>query len=164
MQHTKVATIVTISKVIQKHSKNWCYASQNTILNLLSSFHNIGIHRRMLNYHLADLRAQGLIKTWRRTKRNEDGTLCLLSSATCLTMKGALFLYKLGSLWALRHFKTLKKKYTPTPAPSHKDPGKTPVATGETPRHGLDQNPFLDQQCRQKMGLSPIPPKLKEIP
>ncbi|MBA7627047.1 hypothetical protein ES703_34508 [subsurface metagenome] len=164
MQHTKVATLVTISKVIQKHSKNWCYASQNTILNLLTLFHNIAIQRRMLNYHLADLRAQGLIKTYGRTHRNENGTLCLLSSATCLTMKGALFLYKLGSLWALRHFKALKKKYTPQPAASPQEPGKTPGSPWETPRKDLDQNPFLDAACRSKMHLSPIPPKLKEIP
>jgi len=158
MQHTKVATLVTISKVIQKHSKNWCYASQNTILNLLSSFHNIGIHRRMLNYHLTDLRRAGLIKTWRRTKRNEDGTFCLLSSATCLTMKGALFLYKLGSSWALRHFNALKKKYLPSRPSTQKDIGKTPGSPWETPRKDLDQNPFLDATCRLKMGLPPITP------
>ncbi|MBA7605377.1 hypothetical protein ES703_12508 [subsurface metagenome] len=164
MQHTKVATLVTISKVIQKHSKNWCYASQNTILNLLTLFHNVGIQRRMLNYHLADLRTSGMIRTYRRTHRREDGTLCLLSSATCLTMKGALFLYKLGSLWALRHFKALKKKYMPQPAPSPKNSGKTPGQPSKTPTKGINQNPFLDATCRSKMGLSPIPPKLKEIP
>jgi len=157
MQLTKVATLVTISKVIQKHQKNWCYASQNTILNLLTLFHNIGIHRRMLNYHLADLREQGLIKTWRRTKRNEDGTICLLSSATCLTMKGALFLYKMGSSWALRHFKALKKKYMPQVAASPQGPGETPSPEGQKPATYNPKNPFLDQKCRLNMGLPPIP-------
>ncbi|MBA7647187.1 hypothetical protein ES703_54957 [subsurface metagenome] len=164
MQHTKVATLVTISKVIQKHSKNWCYASQNTILNLLTSFHNISIQRRMLNYHLADLRKEGLIKTWRRTHRNDNGTICLLSSATCLTMKAALFLYKMGSLWALRHFKQLKKTYVPQPAPSPRDIGKTPASPWETPTKNIDQNPFLDQACRKKLGLSPVLKPLKEVP
>jgi len=77
-------------------------------------------------------------------------------------MKGALFLYKLGSLWALRHFKALKKKYTPSPAPSHKDIGKTPGSPWETPRKDLDQNPFLDTACRSTMGLPSIPPILKQ--
>jgi len=164
MQHTKLSTLVTISKVIQKHHKNWCYASQNTILNLLSLFHNIAIHRRMLNYHLADLRGHGLIRTFGRTHRREDGTLCLLSSATCLTMKGALFLYKMGNIWALRHFKSLKNKYMPQPAPSPADPGETPVSQGTKPTAYNLKNPFLDQQCRQKMGLSPTMAPLKEIP
>jgi len=161
MLPTKVATFVTISKIIQKHNTNWSYASQNTYLNLLTLFHNIEIRRRMLNYHLADLRRQGLIKTWRRTKRNEDGTLCLLSSATCLTMKGALFLYKLGSLWALRHYKALKKKYAPSPAPSPQKPGQTPGPPQENPPKDINQNPFLDTACRLKMGLTPTPPILE---
>lgn len=162
MLPTKIATFVTISKVIQKHNTNWSYASQNTYLNLLLSHHNIHIHRRMLNYHLADLRAQGLIKTYRRTHRNDNGTICLLSSATCLTMKGALSLYKMGNLWALRHFKSLKKKYSPQPTSSPKETGKTPELIGKDPVKGIDKNPFLDAACRSKMGLPPLPPLLKQ--
>lgn len=151
-----------IGKVIQKHGKNFSFAAQQTQLNLLKKFHNIDIQRRMLNYHLADLRAEGLIRTYRRTHRREDGTLCLLSSATCLTIKGALFLYKMGSQWALKHFKSLKKRYMPQPAASPQDLGKTPGSPGEIPTKDIDQNPFLDAACRVKMGLLPIPPLLKQ--
>lgn len=162
MQHTKLSTLVTISKVIQKHATFWCYASQNTILNLLTSFHNVAIQRRMLNYHLADLRGHGMIRTFGRTHRNEDGTICLLSSATCLTIKGALFLYKMGNLWALRHLKALKKKYMPQEAAQPQAPGEAPVTQGKKPTIYPDNNPFLDRKCRLKMGLPPIPEILKK--
>lgn len=163
MQHTKLSTLVTISKVIQKHSKNWCYASQETILNLLTKFHNIGIKRRMLNYHLADLRGHGMIRTFGRTHRRDDGTICLLSSATCLTMKGALFLYKMGSSWALRHFKSLKKKYVPQEAAQPQDSGENPDPVGQKPTAYNPKNPFLDQKCRLRMGLPLTPATLKEV-
>lgn len=157
MQRTKVATLVTLGKVIEKYKSNWCYASQNTLLNLLEKHQNILIHRRMLNYHLADLRIENLIKTVRRNKRLEDGTLCLLSSATCLTLKGAYLLYKMGSLWALRHLKRLKGKYGPDPDKKAKRP-KSPTHQVETYNQvEPSKNPFLDKKCRKKMGLPDIP-------
>lgn len=163
MQHTKLSTLVTISKVIQAHKKFWSYASQDTILNLLLSFHNVHIRRRMLNYHLADLRGHGMIRTFGRTHRNENGTICLLSSATCLTVKGALFLYKMGNLWALRHMKSLKRKYTPQAQAKHHDLKKKPDLMGKNPTDYPEKNRFLDQECRLKMGLPPTIPKLQEV-
>lgn len=157
MQTSKVSLVVTISKVIQAHTRFWCYASQSTLLQLLEKYHNIKIKRRMLNYHLADLRSEGLIKTWKRNYRNDDGTLCLLSSATCLTLKGATFLYKLGSNWALRHIKSLKERYVPAQAsksPRREDP---PGQTREDPTRKIDQNPFLDETLRRKIGLPGAP-------
>jgi len=162
MRHTKLSTLVTLAKVIEKHRKYWCYASQNTILNLLLLFHNTVIRRRMLNYHLADLRREGLIKTYGRTHRRADGTICLLSSATALTIKGSLLLYKMGSTWALRHMKSLKNKYLPREQPPAQDTGETPDTLGKKPTTYPDKNPFLDQECRQKMGLLPLTNLLKK--
>lgn len=161
MQLTKFSTLTTVSKVIQAHRKDWCYAAQQTLLNLLKKFHNIAIGRRMLNYHLADLRKEGLIKTYGRIHRREDGTICLLSSATCLTLKGAYYLYKKGNSWALRHFKALKKRYGPQKAASPQDSGENPDPVGKTPIPCNPNNPFLDQKCRSRMGLPPIPIPLK---
>lgn len=152
---SKIAVLVTISKVIQKYQKYWCYASQNTILELLDQFHNVTIHRRMLNYHLADIREEGLIKTIGRTHRNDDGTICLLSSATCLTIKGALFLYRMGSAWALRHMKSLKEKYQPEQPKDLELRARGPADPQEKPPRKISKNPFLDRTLREKMGLPP---------
>lgn len=162
MQRSKIATLVTVSKVIEAHTNFWCYASQRTLLNLLYKFHQIEIKRRQLNYHLADLRREGLVRTWKRNYRREDGTFCLLSSATCLTLKGATLLYKLGSAWALRHIKSLKKRFAPSPQAGAKDPGKSPGPSREVPPRKIKKNPFLDAELRQQMGLPAAPPWKKQ--
>jgi hypothetical protein len=72
-------------------------------------------------------------------------------------MKGALFLYKMGSAWALRHFKSLKRKYIPKDAPLPQVSGEKPDHVGKKPTSYPDKNPFLDINLRFKMGLPPIP-------
>ena len=154
MQRTKISTLVTLGKIIAKYNTNYCYASQNTLLDLLEKFQNIKIERRMLNYHLADLRREGLIKTIRRNSRRDDGTFCLLSSATCLTIKGARLLYKMGSSWALRHFNSLRKKYMPQKAADSKSILEASEHKSTEPTASQLKNPYLDQESRRKMGLS----------
>jgi hypothetical protein len=107
----------------------------------------------MLNYHLADLRREGLIKTIRRIERRDDGTICLLSSATCLTIKGAHLLYKMGSSWALRHFNALRKKYMPQKA---SNPSSSRRAEEYKSTDDVDlpsYNPYLDREFRRKLGF-----------
>lgn len=106
-------TLTTIAGVIQKHRKNWCTASQNKLLELLATWHKTQINRRSLNYHLKDLREAGLIRTIKRTKRNPNGTICLLTSATCLTLEGYKLILKMGNTWAKAKIESLKKKYWP---------------------------------------------------
>lgn len=106
--HSKTSLLVTIAHVIKVHDNNWCYATQSKLIELLAQHHQVDIKQRQLNYHLRDLRDAGFIKTIKRTRREEDGTLTLMSSATCLTIKGCLRLFQLGMAWALRHLKKLK--------------------------------------------------------
>jgi len=114
MRTTKIQTLSSIAAVIRKYKKKYCTASQEKLIELLSEFYGVSIQRRMLNYHLADLRKYGLIKTIRRTHRNKDGTLCLETSATCLTPAGYYELWKLGCEWAKKMYDKLIAKYCPT--------------------------------------------------
>lgn len=156
MNITKVAVLTTLAAIIKKYKGNWSTAAQDTLLKLLNDFHDISIKRRMLGYHLADLRAAKLITTIRRNKRDDNGQLCLLSSATALTIKGCLLLFRLGNRWALKHLKYLKHRYQPQPPA----PEKTlKPARGAPPQRSRgEDNPFLDPRFRATLGLPANPP------
>jgi len=110
---TKYSTLICLQKIIEKHGSNYSYASQAKLLELLETIHKVKINVRMLGYHLADLRREGLITSIKRTHRREDGTLSLLTSATCLTIAGCKYLATKGVKWAWQHLKLLVKKYVP---------------------------------------------------
>jgi len=139
MRTTKYDVLITTASIIQKSGGNWSYASRNSTLQLLQKIHNIKIRYRQLGNHLADLRDAGLIKSWTRNHRRADGTLCLLTSARCLTIKGCKYLLRHGVTWAKYQLNKLKLKYIP-PEPGKPasvkvptTPGESPIKPGETP-------------------------------
>lgn len=161
MNTSKVAVLVTHAGIIRKYKGNWSTASQQTLLDLLKQFHGITIHRRQLGYHLADLRKERLIKSIKRHRRDPDGTVCLLSSATCLTIKGCVFLYRLGVTWALKHMNKLRDKYHPL-SPSNSE-GETANKAHPPDAQPQGDSPFMDPQFRRKKGFGPIPSQLAPL-
>ena len=134
MQLTKFSLLTCISLVIRKYKGNYCYASQERFLGLLEEFHGIKIKVRALNKHLADLRSEGFIKSHKRSHRNDDGTLCLQTSATCLTIKGYSLLVAEGVEWCKNKLFALKKKYMTwfeKKAEQEKQAAARPCATGK---------------------------------
>lgn len=156
MRTTKYDTLLTITAVIAKYKGNWCYASRNKILELLEHHHGIKIGYRQLGNHLADLRDTGLIKSIPRNHRRPDGTLCLLTSARCLTIRACKYLIKHGVSWAKNHLQKLKRKYLP-PEEGKPYEYKPPPTQEITPKE-QEKNPFLDPDLRHKRGLTRIPP------
>lgn len=116
MRNTKLNVLTTLAAVIRKYKKKHCTAGQTKIIELLATYYSVSIQHRMLNYHLADLRKMGLIKTIKRTHRKKDGTICLQTSATCLTPYGYYELWQLGCEWAKKQYDRLIKKYFPRKA------------------------------------------------
>lgn len=161
MNTSKIAVLITQASIIKKYKGNWSFASQQTVLSLLKKCHDTVIKRRQLGYHLADLRREGLIKTIKRTRRDPDGTVCLLSSATCLTMKGCVFLYRLGQVWALKHLNNLRSKYHPTkPSPPKRE---TAIKAHAEPIEHQEDGRFLDPDFRERIGLDPLPAFLRPL-
>lgn len=150
MNTSKLSTLVTIAKIIQAHSGNWSYASQQKILDLLKQYHGIKINIRALNYHLADLRNLGLIKTWRRHKRESNGTCILRTSGNCLTIKGCMLLCSMGVTWASKQLRYLKHKYVPAEVQVPKTIN-TPMIEDTHNQGGVSQA-FIER-C-QKKGIS----------
>lgn len=160
MKNSKYSTLIVLLKIMARYDSFWSQASQRTILKYLEKFHRVKINRRMLNYHLADLRAAKFIRTIKRHKRNNDGTLCLLPSAHCITLKGYAYLASKAVALAWTRLKALRAKYFP----------------GETIRHAIKKhieppqedlapkkyNPFLDPDFRRKQGLTPVFKTLKD--
>jgi len=113
MRITKLQLLSTIAHIIRRYDGNFCFAAQATFIKLLAKHYGTHIKIRQLNYHLADLRKAGLIKSIKRNKRNPDGTICLQSSVTCLTPHGYYQLFKLGVAWAHQRYMNLIAKYFP---------------------------------------------------
>lgn len=158
MNLSKIAVLTTLAAIIKKYKGNWGTASQQRLLELLATYHHIDIKRRQLGYHLADLRTEKLITTIKRHNRDENGQVCLLSSATALTMKGCLTLYRLGNLWALKHLRYLKQRYLP--APLDISISEKMHKSAAPRRSSRKLNPFLDPGFRADLGL-PAPPPFK---
>jgi DNA-binding transcriptional ArsR family regulator len=145
-------TLTTIAAVIRKYRKSYCVASQEKLIELLGTYYQVSIRHRMLNYHLADLRKLGLIKSIKRTHRKSDGTICLQTTATCLTPLGYYELWKLGCEWARRKYDSLIKKYCPKLQYGKKaaaDPQDTEVRR----RRDLVPEMFQNPEFRKAFGL-----------
>lgn len=152
MRATKVQTITTIAAIIRKYKKKYCVASQEKLIELLNKYYSVKIEKRMLNYHLADLRKAGLIKSIKRTYRNRDGTLCLNTSATCLTPKGYYELWKMGCEWAKKMYDKLSKRYFPVKAKQEET--SAPVSKEELDqRRALGKAIFKTDAYRGAFGL-----------
>jgi len=153
MRATKVQVMTTLAGVIRKYKKKYCIASQGKIIELLDSFYDVSIKERMLNYHLAHLRKAGLIKSIKRTYRNRDGTLCLQTSATCLTPLGYYELWKMGCEWAKKMYDKLIKKYYPKKASQVEAPA--PVNREELDRRrALGRDMFKTEAYSKAFGLN----------
>lgn len=152
MRATKIQTLSTVAAVIKKYKKSYCVASQGKIIELLATFYKVSIQERMLNYHLADLRKFGLIKTVRRTHRKKDGTLCLQTSATCLTPLGYYELWKLGCEWAKKKYYSLIKTYCPKLQYGQKAPAE-PQDTEVRRRRDLIPEMFKNPEFRKAFGM-----------
>lgn len=156
MRTVKYDVLITLTQIIKKYAGNWCYVSRDKLLELLKTHHKINIGYRQLGNHLADLRDAGLIKSIRRNHRRADGTLCLLTSARCLTIKGCKYLKSRGFVWAKIHMQKLRAKYIP-PKPG-KPYSEKPLSDQVKIPTNTEKNPFLDPGYRKKHGLPPLPP------
>lgn len=156
MNVTKIAVLTTIGAIIKKYKGNWSLASQKRMLELLKQIHTIPIKRRMLCYHLADLRAAKLITTIKRHKRDENGQICLMSSATALTVGGCVLLFKLGNRWALKQLEFLKSRYGQEATPNGKGENNHKPPNGRKTKPGPGR--FQDPGFRVGIGLPPFPP------
>jgi len=77
---TKSAILEVLVSLQLKHGKSYCFPTQRKILELLKIYHGIDIHRRALNYHLADLVEAGLISRTRRIRKDRNGGLIFKST------------------------------------------------------------------------------------
>jgi len=121
-------------------------------MNLLAKHYGTHIKVRQLNYHLADLRKMRLIKSIRRNKRNPDGTICLQTSATCLTPLGYYELFKLGVEWAHQRYMNLIAKYFP-PNPKKETKRQEWSAKLQNERHEVGKKMFEDPDFRKAFCL-----------
>ena len=143
-------------KIIQNSGGNWCYASRAGKITWLEKAYDTHIKYRMLGYHLADLVEGGIFKRIRRTHREANGTIILLTAAYCLTIKGCKHYVKHHVTWARHQLNKLKLKYIP-PEPGKPEPVKPPPVEVQ-PLEKPGKSPFEDPEFRKRRGLKPLPP------
>lgn len=145
-----------MAMMIKRGRGNWCYASRQGKITWISKVYGTVIKYRMMGYHLADIVKEGIFKRIRRTHRNPDGTIILLTAAYCLTFKGCKYLIKHGMEWGKNQYNKLKLKYVPS------KPGKPYDEAKHLDREEVlkppGENPFLDPGHRRRLGLPDAPP------
>lgn len=152
MRITKLQLLSTIAHIIKRYDNNFCFASQATFIRLLAKHYGTHIKIRQLNYHLADLRKAGLIKSIKRNKRNSDGTICLQTSVTCLTPLGYYNLFKLGVSWAHQRYMELVARYFP-PNPKKETKRQEWSAKEQMKRLEIGHRMFEDPDFRKAFCL-----------
>jgi len=68
-EHRFSAILAVLKGLADKHSKNYCFPSQDTLCWLLWRYYGVCVSRRTLNYDLQDLDDAGAISRTRRHKR-----------------------------------------------------------------------------------------------
>lgn len=156
MKATKYATLLTTYKVMKAHNKYWSTVTRAKLIYLLEKYHTTKIGKRALNYHLKDLRDEGLIKTYRNWGRFKDGTIYLKASSHCITVKGYRLLMVMGVREAYKRIKELTKRYLPSLDTQNDRDNHT--RTQEIPPRKTGKNPFLDPEFRKRKGFKEITP------
>ncbi len=128
IQRSKIAVLVVIFKLIEKHHRSYCWPTRSTIQKFLFKYHDIKISLSAIDKHLKNLNDFNYIKSFRRFGRREDGTYFLKPSNRQLTKRGLSFLIKIGvkaSSWLInfifqkgkKHDRFSKKKLFPSQDP-----------------------------------------------
>lgn len=97
------AILHTLGAISKCHNKPYCWASQQTQLDLLLKYHHWNISRRTLNRRLRELEDQGYFERVRRHIKGNDGQLMLRSTLYKLKAKFFEWAYRAGQ-WAKRFF------------------------------------------------------------
>ncbi len=68
---TQISIMKLVHGYMKKYKKQWNIMDQKWILKSLKDFYGLTLSRSALNYNLAILRAEGIIETVKRHKRDE---------------------------------------------------------------------------------------------
>jgi len=106
-RNTKLSTLITIAKIISLSKKNYSYLTQQKYIELLLKHHKVKIAPRTLRYHLKGLEDMGMIMRHKRWSRDSTGRVFRRSTAICITIVGAKYMFAKGCDFAVRMMKTI---------------------------------------------------------
>ncbi|MCW7079298.1 MAG: helix-turn-helix domain-containing protein [Canidatus Methanoxibalbensis ujae] len=113
LNHNSIAILTLLINLCAHYKKNYCYPSQDWILETLKEKYKVYISKRTLNYHLRLLEDLGFIQRKRRIARAKDGTLSTKSTLYILARKAYKFIKtRIKEVWHwLRKRGDWKKKF-----------------------------------------------------
>ena len=107
MNHTKLALLVSIYRILVKGKKHYAVPSVNALIDLVASRHETDIKRRWAFQCLHDIEALGYINRQERFRKDPDGGWKQIPSLITITLKGARRLFDLGIEGASRLVKEI---------------------------------------------------------
>ena len=155
---TSAALFITNALILKKSGKLWIYPSQARQLELLDKRHNKQIADRTLRYHHLNFKNNGLTVRRRRWKRNEDGTVFMLTTGMAYTIAGYRDLVNSGHLWARAKIETLLQKYGAGSDSAKKPLLRIQPTNQDIPPKKPGETDFEDPEFRKKRGLAEKPP------
>ena len=120
VRHPDIRIMETLAGLAGHYARDWCYPSQEKILELLKRFTGRRLSRRHLNRHLRALVRDGLLRRIRRHVRARSGALRLRSTVYVLAGRWLARVRQLvnaAARWAHSPAKSMPP--SPVPGPAH---------------------------------------------
>ncbi|MBA7610715.1 hypothetical protein ES703_17927 [subsurface metagenome] len=93
---TETAVLNTLLKIQERYRKTYSCVKLITIRNYVKKYYGIAVSKSDISYHLGKFYGHGILRYWKRSRREVDGTYTLLASNRQITGKGISFLLKSG--------------------------------------------------------------------
>lgn len=93
---TETAVLNTLLKIQEKYRKTYSCVKLITIRNNVKKYYGINVSKSNISYHLGKFYKYEILRYWKRSRRELDGTYTLLASNRQITGKGISFLLKSG--------------------------------------------------------------------
>lgn len=136
--------MITIFFSMGQGKNHYTVSAINTFLQNLEKFHKIKIKRRWIFYCFAWLLQEGYIRRKARYRRDENGLISQIPSMVTFTLKGVVWLVKMGVEGAKKIHKSmmkyLKKEDNRFPSRSQYDDGSWKPAD-------LEFRKWLENKC-----------------
>ncbi|MBA7603364.1 hypothetical protein ES703_10471 [subsurface metagenome] len=93
---TSTAVLISLLKIQEKYLRTYSCVRRVTIQKHLKKYYGINVSLSDVSYHLGRFYKYEILRYWKRSRLNEDGTYTLLPSNRQITGKGIRYLLRLG--------------------------------------------------------------------
>jgi len=93
---TSTAVLVSLLKIQEKYRRTYSCVLRATIQKHVKKYYSISVSLSDISYHLGRFYSYEILRYWKRSRLNDDGTYTLLPSNRQITGKGIRYLLQSG--------------------------------------------------------------------